>query len=156
MLILSNVNVGLSTCGSTSTPIYTVVVFSSFLILLGVIILFFWTQNLPNHIFFFHHSYFVSSCCSELYRKLEKFQPLSPKSALCFGCLSSVWDSIRPTSEGFPTSACRHTCATAASTLQSVADFTWCNDCGCCGVGISSNPGKSSLTTLCCDDCATT
>lgn len=62
-----------------------IVVFSSFLILLGVIFFFFffWTQNLTIHIFFFHHSYFVSSCCSELYRKLKKFQPLSPKSTLC-------------------------------------------------------------------------
>lgn len=96
-----------------------IVVFSSFLILLGVIISFFWTQNLTIHIFF-HHSYFVSRCCSELYHKLKKFQPLSPKSALCFDCSSSVWDPVRLTCEGFPTSVCRHTCATAASALQSV------------------------------------
>lgn len=93
ILILSNVNVGLRTCGSTWTPIYSCSFF--FLNITGCNLFLGGAPNLTIHIFF-HHSYFVSSCCSELYRKLKKFQPVTPQSTLCFGCSSSVWDSIRP------------------------------------------------------------
>lgn len=112
MFILSNVIVGLSTCGSTWTPIYSCFFF--FLNITGCNHFTFLDKEFNYPYIFFHHSYFVSSCCSELYHKFKKFQPLSPISALGFGC----WDPIQPTSEGFPTSVCRHICATAASTLQ--------------------------------------